>query len=124
VDNVQTAAFTQDAQLVALGTGLGTVHILERDSKREIQRFALTERVHALRFTQDGKFLETLSGTSRLRLMRHYVLSRDRLIAEACSRATVHELAEVVWREYFGNANYPTERTCAELGRASSRSGN
>jgi hypothetical protein len=117
IEDVQTAAFSKNATLVALGTGAGKVHIIERESKREIQAFTLDERVHALRFTDDGKFLETLSGSSPLRLRRHYVLPRHNLIKEACSRAVTLDLPEAVWREYFGNAQYPTEKACSEYNR-------
>jgi hypothetical protein len=87
LEDVDRAAFSSNAGLVAISTLDGTVSILERRTKRTVQTIEGTGVVHAMRFTDDGRFLEIARGDVEVRRSRYFVLPADRLIEEACGRS-------------------------------------
>jgi WD40 repeat protein len=87
LEDVDRAAFSSNAGLVAISTLDGTVSILERRTKRTVQTIDGTGVVHAIRFTDDGRFLEIARGDGEVRRSRYFVLPADRLFEEACGRS-------------------------------------
>ena len=109
--DVSRAAFSRYATLVAVATSTGAIHIIERDTKRRLQRIDVSEPIHALRFGADSKFLEVMTGVSDLQRRRYFLLPTDRLLEEACRRTTRKNLTAEEWETLVGRV--PASSPCA-----------
>jgi hypothetical protein len=110
IEAVDKAAFSSDASLVAVSTITGTIEVLERQTKTRIQRIDGLGRAHAMRFSDDDRFLEVVTGGGDLRIARYFILPTSRLLEEACRRSTRKSFASPEWQGVVGQA--PTYRPC------------
>ena len=107
IEAADKAAFSDDASLVAVATTSGAVYIMERATHKVIQTVEARDRVLAMGFSADQRFLRIVSGDSELRLNRYFVFRAQQLLDEACRRSTRKNLSAEEWDSLAG----PSRRT-------------
>jgi WD40 repeat protein len=113
-ERVNAVAFNKNGDRVASLSSDNSVRVWETSTGRLLTQFEQKERIVAIAFSPDGRYLSIAGGDS----VTLHALSRDDLIRQACERLNPNVLRENERKPYISDPYNPVCRDSTIVGKA------